>query len=243
MKLGAITLAALTAVSLGAQTTPAIEGSYVLIEEGVLASGAPFASMSKLTIGATGAVTGTQVVQGITYDLQGTYSTDTDGTAALLLTASASNSDGETLIVQQSYKLVRPAAGGAVLVRTNPGIFAAGTLSRSGNTASLGGTYYLGEEPLGRPSARLAVLTFDTSGGVSGYEIVNSMQASGKREIKGSYQANASGFTTLSFAVASIDENGDTVSTAENYMVLATQTELKALRVDSGAARVITLEK
>lgn len=243
MKLGAITLVALTAASLGAQTAPSIEGSYVLIEEGVLAAGAPFASMSKLTIGATGAVTGTQVAQGITYDLQGVYSTDTDGTASLSLTASASNPDGEPLTVQQTFKLVRPAAGGAVLVRTNPGVFAAGTLSRSANAASLAGTYYLSEEPLGRPSARLAVLTFDSAGAISGYEIVNSVLASGKREIKGSYQANASGFTTLAFAVTSTDENGDSVNTTENYVVLAAQSELKALRLDSGAARVITLEK
>lgn len=242
MKLGVHTLAAFAA-SLMAQTAPSLEGSYVLIEEGVLASGNPYASMSRLTIGASGAASGSQVAQGVTYDLQGAYSAEADGTASLILTATSSNADGEPVTIQQSYRLVRPAAGGAILLRTNPGVFAVGTLTRASTTGPLSGTYYLSEERGGRASARLAALTFDASGGVSGYEIVNSVLASGKREIKGSYQINANGFTSLSFAAASTDENGDPVNTRENHVLLGTQTELKALRVDAGAAGVVTLEK
>ena len=221
-----------------------LNGGYVLYEEGVAASGQPIASIASLNFSENGSVVGTTIMKTATatttFDVQGTYSFDSSNTGTLILNGSMIDSDGETQSVTETFNLLSAASGDISAVRSNSGIYSVGEISPLG-AAAVRGPYLLTERASNRPYTRLAMLNFDGTGNVNGFEIVQSAGLASKTILKGSYLAQANGFESLSLSTGVTDENGDQQTSAENYVFLPTAREIKMIRTSSGESHLITL--
>jgi hypothetical protein len=237
---------AVAAVPAGAQTTNILKGTYVLTEAGLTPAGQKLSTLARLVFSGDGSITGTVVMQvgtsTATFDAQGTYTIDSDGTGVMALLTSITSSDGDVTGTTANYKVIQQSSGALSVLRADAWYQTSGEMTLSSSSAPKG-TYYL-TESASRSGTRIAALVFDGTGNVSGYQIVASLGTVSRVPVSGTALTGSSGFGTLSLSIEKTDsDTGETQAAKEGYIFVATQSSIRMLRTDVGGTELLTLSK
>ena len=218
-----------------------LKGNYVLAEDGPAAT-----SLALLTFSGTGTITGTEIVQAtnppVTYAVAGTYTVNADNTGALSLngTSAATDANGNPLTWNENLTFVTTPTGELATMRVDAGFYATGKLVTAG-AAEAKGSYVLAG-PANDPSLVLVgVLNLDGVGNVAGTEILNSFGITNHLSAAGTYNGTPGGFQTLTIYSQGTDSNGNPIDVTESYAFLATQSDLRMVRIDGGPRGIVTL--
>ncbi len=237
---------AVAAVPAGAQTTNTLKGTYVLTEAGLTPASQELSTLARLVFSGDGTITGTVVMQvgttTATFDAQGTFTIDSDGTGVMSLLTSVTSTDGDVAGTTANYKLIQRSTGALSVLRADAWYQTSGEMVLASSSAP-NDTYYL-TESAGRSGTRIATLAFDGAGNVSGYQIVASLGTVSRVTLSGTALAESSGFGTLSLSIEKTDsDTGETQAAKEGYIFLATQSGIRMLRTDVGGTGLLTLSK
>ncbi len=234
----------LTAAPAGAQTVtqvPGPSGDYVFTE-----SGPAYTALASLKFGPNGSVTGQEIQRAFnavsTYVLQGTYTTDSGQNLMATLNATSLDStdaEGEPLTFNESIRLIGPIGGAYAALRVGTP-FAAGLILPAATSAPKGDFFFTGR-PVGPTSVSVVVVNLDETGRLGGREVGDSFGTSFQTPLNGSYAKQPNGFQTLTISSESTDVNGNPVTNNETYVLLATQRDIRMIRIDQGGSGLFTL--
>ncbi len=225
-----------------AQTPGAISGQFVVAEEGFTVSGQAVAALSLLTFSGSGSVSGRQYSQGAIRDVQGVYTSGVAGFGSLVLNVTGPGGEGDSATSAAAYRVIVAPGGDIAAVRVDPGSSSTARIVAAGPLTARG-AYLLNQRPSSRKFVRVALLTFDGTGSVSGIQVIDTQSGAAESNIAGSVAAMSDGFQTLSLASSITSENGDAETAREEYVVLNTSNELFAIASAPGPAQLLVLER
>lgn len=235
----AILLSLLCAPVSAQSAAAAINGAYVLMEEGTGPDGLPAVGLAILKFSENGSVIGVKVSRAkntlIHRDVQGTYTLDGNGGGILVLNAGYSDEEGNSLCVNETYKLVIT-NDQIKAVRTCPGYFSVAVISKA-TPNNLAGTYSFAESIVGKAVARVVQLKFNSAGSAEGYQTSKQDAIA----MKASAQNQPDGFGALTLTTNI--EGEDVQSVIENYVFLSTASGVWMMRTDNGASTIVTLTR
>ena len=179
----ALLIAVSPALGQNSSTATIPAGTFVLTEAGPTVNG-----LARLTIGTNGEVTGVSVLRAspttTAFAIQGSYSTNSDGTGALTLNATSlesvnvASSDPDAkpeppVVFTEHLTLIGPVRGQFAVMRADPGVYATGEMVPAATTPPKG-DYFLTGLAIDPVATSIAYLSFDGAGNVAGRQLTNS---------------------------------------------------------------------
>ena len=236
----------LIAVPAGAQQTTATPtGTYVFSE-----SGPALTALAQLKFANDGTITGQELLRtsgpADTYVLQGTYTVNATQDITLSLNAAsvdATDAAGNPLAFSENVRLVGAVNGEYASLRTDPGLYATGTLTPASTAAVMKGNFLLTGKAIDPAGVSVDVVTLDGAGNVSGHELYNNFGITQDLALTGTYASQPSGFQTLTISGTATDSDGNTIATSETYAFLPTAKDIQMMRVDQGPAGIFALSQ
>lgn len=230
---------------LTAQTVaPALNGAYVLAEEGSSPNG-PLTALANLRFAENGAVTGTLLLHTdfdlLRFEVQGYYKMETQASGCLTLSTSATDEDGNAITKDYKYRLLKNASQELTAVRSDAGYLAKAKIYPAAR-AGFVGSYVFTDVGTNEKYSRLGLFNLDTAGNVTGFQYIESFGVEELRDIKGSFLTDENGFGKLMLSAEKPNEDGDMQPVTETFYFLATQTEIKLLRHE-GHVQLLTLSR
>lgn len=243
VRLGALT-AALLAQTVTAQQ-PLLKGDHVLAEEGFSRDG-PIASLARITFSESGHVSGHQIIRtpaGITAgDFTGTYRIEAEGIGSLHLEFAFEDDEGNSRTLTSNFKFLFSSTD-IRAIRTDAGVYTVGRLLPAATTSVLSGKYIFAESAQGVPVSRLVSFSVDSSGGVLGASVAESLGVTSISRLSGNLGSNDKGFATLTLAAETEDEEGNLVRAQEGFVVLAAKDQAIMMRTEGGLVNLNFLSR
>jgi len=229
---------------LQAQTVaPTLNGSYVLAEEGSSPTG-PINTLANLRFAENGSVTGTLLLHSdldlLRFDVQGFYKMDTQTAGCLMLSTSATDSDGNDISKTYKYRIIKNASQELTAVRSDAGYLAKAKIYPA--AATFTGSYVFTDVGTAEKSSRLGLFTLDAAGNVTGFQYVECSGVEELKDVKGSFLTDENGFGKLMLAGEKQGTDGEMQPVTETFFFLATQSEIKLLRHE-GSVQLLTMSR
>jgi len=227
----------------GTSTPATLNGNYVFTESGPTAN-----TLALLTFSASGTVTGTEIVQetnpAVLYAVQGTYTINPDNTGTLSLTGTSmvTDANGVPLTWDEKLTFLTSANGNLATLRVGSNVNATGEIVPAAMAAAQG-SYVLAGSAADPALVRAGVFNLDGFGNLTGTEIANSFGIMNTLSVKGTYAGQAGALQTLNLTTTGTDSYGNMTTNSEKYAFLATQKDVRMIRLDSGAQGIVTLSQ